>query len=65
MLKSIAIEPAAPQDFQAQPKQIEYGISSENVEPKEKDVLDSSPLSKEASTQMFTTPASTVDQAIS
>ena len=65
MLKSIAFEPAASQEFQAQPKQIEYRISSENVEPKEKYVLDSSPPSKEASTQMFLTPASTVDQAIS
>ena len=65
VLKSIAFEPAASQEFHAQPKQLEYNISSENVEPKEKDVLNSSPPLKEASPHMFSTPRSIVDQAIS
>ena len=65
MLKSIASEPTAQQEFQAQPKKIEYNISSKNVKPKEKDVLDSLPPSKEASTQMFSTLASTIHQDIS
>ena len=65
VLVSIAFEPAPSQEFQAQPKQIEYNISSENIEPKEKDVIDSSPPSKEASLLMFSTLASTVDQVIS